>query len=58
MIVGEDIPLKRILVPLDGSDSSFRAAKYAIKVAKWLMRIYFSCMQWSILLMEILEVGE
>ena len=34
MIVGEDIPLKRILVPLDGSDSSFRAAKYAIKVAK------------------------
>jgi nucleotide-binding universal stress UspA family protein len=27
-------PLKRIVVPLDGSDSSFRAAKYAIKVAK------------------------
>ena len=34
MIEGDDIPLKRILVPLDGSDSSFRAAKYAIKVAK------------------------
>jgi nucleotide-binding universal stress UspA family protein len=29
-----DIPLQRILVPLDGSDFSFRAAKYAIKVAK------------------------
>lgn len=29
-----DISLKRILVPLDGSESSFRAAKYAIKVAK------------------------
>jgi hypothetical protein len=34
MIEGDDILLKRILVPLDGSDSSFRAAKYAIKVAK------------------------
>ena len=34
MIEGDDIPLKRILVPLDCSDSSFRAAKYAIKVAK------------------------
>ena len=34
MIEGDDIPLKRILVPLDGSDSSLRAAKYAIKVAK------------------------
>lgn len=30
----EDIPLKRILVALDGSDFSFRAAKYAIKIAK------------------------
>ena len=26
--------LKRIVVPLDGSDSSFKAAKYAIKIAK------------------------
>jgi nucleotide-binding universal stress UspA family protein len=34
MIEGDDILLKRILVPLDGSDSSSRAAKYAIKVAK------------------------
>ena len=34
MIEGDDIPLKRIIVPLDGSDSSFRAAKYAIKIAK------------------------
>jgi nucleotide-binding universal stress UspA family protein len=34
MIERDDIPLKRILVPLDGSDFSFRAAKYAIKVAK------------------------
>lgn len=29
-----EIQLKRILVPLDGSDSSFQAAKYAIKIAK------------------------
>jgi len=28
------IPLKKILVPLDGSDSSFRAAEYAVKLAK------------------------
>ncbi len=34
MIERDDIPLKRILVPLDGSDFSFRAAKYAIRVAK------------------------
>src|SRR5918992_3348136 len=30
----DDIPLKRIVVSLDGSDYSFRAAKYAIKLAK------------------------
>lgn len=30
----DEISLKRILVPLDGSDSSFRAARYAIKIAK------------------------
>ncbi len=30
----DDFPLKRIVVPLDGSDYSFRAARYAIKVAK------------------------
>jgi nucleotide-binding universal stress UspA family protein len=30
----DDIPLKRIVVPLDGSDYSFRAAKYTIKLAK------------------------
>jgi len=29
-----EIPLRRILVPLDGSDFSFRAAEYAIKLAK------------------------
>ena len=29
-----DLPLKMILVPLDGSEWSFRAAKYAIKIAK------------------------
>jgi nucleotide-binding universal stress UspA family protein len=34
MIEDDDIPLKRIIVPLDGSDFSFRAAKYAIKIAK------------------------
>jgi nucleotide-binding universal stress UspA family protein len=32
--MAEDISLKRILVPLDGSDSSFQAAKYAIKIAE------------------------
>jgi nucleotide-binding universal stress UspA family protein len=30
----DGIRLKRILVPLDGSDSSFQAAKSAIKIAK------------------------
>jgi len=30
----EEIPLRKFLVPLDGSDWSFRAAKYAIKIAK------------------------
>ena len=30
----EEIPLKTILVPLDGSDLSFQAAKYAVKIAK------------------------
>ena len=30
----DDLPLKRILVPLDGSDSSFRAARRAINIAK------------------------
>jgi nucleotide-binding universal stress UspA family protein len=34
MIERDDILLKRIVVPLDGSDYSFRAAKYAINVAK------------------------
>ena len=29
----EEIPLRRILVPLDGSEWSFRAARYAIKIA-------------------------
>jgi nucleotide-binding universal stress UspA family protein len=33
-MIEDDILLKKIIVPLDGSDSSFRAAKYAIKVAK------------------------
>jgi len=30
----EEILLRKFLVPLDGSDWSFRAAKYAIKIAK------------------------
>ena len=29
-----EVSLKRILVPIDGSDFSFRAAKYGIKLAK------------------------
>lgn len=32
--MSDDIPLRRILVPIDGSDSSFQAARYAIKIAK------------------------
>lgn len=31
---GAQISLRRVVVPLDGSDSSFRAAKYAMKIAK------------------------
>jgi len=31
--MSEEIPLRTILVPLDGSDFSFKAAKYAIKIA-------------------------
>jgi nucleotide-binding universal stress UspA family protein len=31
---GEIPPLRTILVPVDGSEWSFRAAKYAIKIAK------------------------
>jgi nucleotide-binding universal stress UspA family protein len=34
MIEDDDIPLEKIIVPLDGSDWSFKAAKYAIKIAK------------------------
>ena len=30
----DDISLKKIVVPLDGSESSFRAAEYAVKLAK------------------------
>ncbi len=30
----DDIQVKRILVPLDGSDSSLKAARFAVKVAK------------------------
>jgi nucleotide-binding universal stress UspA family protein len=30
----EKIPIKKILVPLDGSDYSMRAARYAIEISK------------------------
>jgi nucleotide-binding universal stress UspA family protein len=30
----EEVPIKRILVPIDGSSCSMRAAKYAIEVAR------------------------
>ena len=30
----KEMPLRRILVPLDGSEWSFKAARYAIKIAK------------------------
>ena len=32
--MSDGISLKRILVPLDGSDSAFRAAEYAVMIAK------------------------
>jgi nucleotide-binding universal stress UspA family protein len=32
--MSSDISLKQILVPLDGSDLSFQAAKYAIEIAR------------------------
>ena len=38
----EKVPIKKILVPLDGSDYSMRAAKYAIEVAK-LQRAQIVC---------------
>ncbi len=31
---GREVKLKRILVPIDGSDYSMRAARYAIEIAK------------------------
>jgi nucleotide-binding universal stress UspA family protein len=33
-MIQDDTLMKRIVVPLDGSDPSFSAAKYAIKLAK------------------------
>ena len=38
----EKVPIKNILVPLDGSDYSMRAARYAIEVAK-LQRAQIVC---------------
>jgi nucleotide-binding universal stress UspA family protein len=32
--VSEEINIKKLLVPIDGSDTSIKAAKYAIKIAK------------------------
>jgi nucleotide-binding universal stress UspA family protein len=34
MVSEEEISIKKILVPIDGSDASLKAAKYAIKAAK------------------------
>ena len=34
MVSEEEITIKKILVPIDGSDASLKAAKYAIKAAK------------------------
>jgi nucleotide-binding universal stress UspA family protein len=34
MMSQEEISIKKILVPIDGSDASLKAAKYAIKAAK------------------------
>jgi nucleotide-binding universal stress UspA family protein len=33
-IATSDVNLRRIIVPLDGSEPSFRAAKYAVRIAK------------------------
>ena len=33
-IIEDEVQIKKILVPLDGSNCSFRAAKYAIEVAR------------------------
>ena len=35
MVSEEEITIKKILVPIDGSDVSLKAAKYAIKAAKY-----------------------
>ena len=34
MVLEEEIIIKKILVPIDGSDESLKAAKYVIKAAK------------------------
>jgi len=34
MTMPDDLPLKKIVVPIDGSDSSLRAARYAINIAR------------------------
>lgn len=40
--IGVEVPIRRILVPLDGSDCSIRAAKYAIEAAR-LQRAKIFC---------------
>jgi len=46
----EEIAIKRILVPIDGSNASLKAAKYAIKTAK--------CEHAQVMCMHVIAVAE
>jgi nucleotide-binding universal stress UspA family protein len=46
----EEINIKKILVPIDGSDTSLKAAKYAIKVAK--------CEKAQIICIHVIAISE
>ena len=46
----EEITIKKILVPIDGSDASLKAAKYAIKAAK--------CEKAQIICIHVIAISE
>jgi nucleotide-binding universal stress UspA family protein len=50
MVSEEELSIKKILVPIDGSDASLKAAKYAIKAAK--------CEKAQIVCMYVMDIPE